>query len=58
VDTILQERRGAGFTQRDPSLEEVALMATALDLAMRSRSASGSPASAWAAAARREGLRG
>jgi hypothetical protein len=54
----LQERRGEGFAARDPSLAEVALMATALDLAMRSRHVAGSPVSAWAAAARREGLRG
>jgi acetyl-CoA carboxylase biotin carboxylase subunit len=58
VDTVLQERRGEGFAERDPSLAEVALMATALDLAMRSRHAASSQVSAWAAAARREGLRG
>jgi len=58
VDTVLQERAGEGFAERDPSLAEVALMATALDLAMRTRHATGSPVSAWAAAARREGLRG
>jgi acetyl-CoA carboxylase biotin carboxylase subunit len=58
VDTVLQERHGAGFTERDPSVAEVALMATALDLAMRSRHTAGSQVSAWAAAARREGLRG
>ncbi len=58
VDTILQERSGEGFVERDPSLAEVALMATALGLAMRSHDAAGSPVSAWAAAARREGLRG
>jgi acetyl-CoA carboxylase biotin carboxylase subunit len=59
VDTVLQERNGEGFADRDPSLAEVAVMAVALDLVMRSRQAAEHrPVSAWAAAARREGLRG
>jgi acetyl-CoA carboxylase biotin carboxylase subunit len=57
VDTLLQERNGEGFSDRDPSLEEVALMATALELAMRSRHVADRSVSAWAAAARREALR-
>jgi acetyl-CoA carboxylase, biotin carboxylase subunit len=57
VDRVLQERNGEGFAERDPSLAEVAAMAAALDLAMRSRQAADRPVSAWASAARREGLR-
>jgi acetyl-CoA carboxylase biotin carboxylase subunit len=58
VDTVLQERGSKGFVDRDPSLVEVAMMAVALDLAMRRQPAADRPASAWTAAARREGLRG
>ena len=58
VDTVLQERSGKGFVDGDPSLAEVAMMAAALDLAMRSRRPADLPVSAWSSHARREGLRG
>jgi acetyl-CoA carboxylase biotin carboxylase subunit len=58
LDTLLQQRRGKSFSEPEPSLQEVALIAAALH-------ATGSPASPpraivdswWTLQARREGLR-
>ena len=67
LDELLQQRQGTPFSEPDPSLEEVALVAAAIDTATR-RSPAVAPASegggsegreggGWAAFARREGLR-
>jgi acetyl-CoA carboxylase biotin carboxylase subunit len=57
LDELLQERQEGACVARDSSLEEVALIAAALDLAMRAHAADGDAPSAWASLARREGLR-
>jgi len=56
LDEVLHDRREEAFAARDSSLEEVALIAAALDLAMRAHADRDAP-SAWAGLARREGLR-
>jgi acetyl/propionyl-CoA carboxylase alpha subunit len=57
LDEVLQDRPEGAFADRDSSLEEVALIAAALDLAMRAHAAGRDVPSAWASLARREGLR-
>jgi acetyl-CoA carboxylase biotin carboxylase subunit len=58
LDELLQQRNGEPFVASDPSFAEVGLMAAALGVAMRAHSVPAGPASAWASAGRREGLRG
>jgi len=57
LEEVLQGRGERAFASGDSSLEEVALVAAALDLAMRAHAADGDAPSAWASLARREGLR-
>jgi acetyl/propionyl-CoA carboxylase alpha subunit len=58
LDEILHNRGVEAFAAADPSLQEVAVIAAALDVAMRAHAADVNGWSAWAAAGRREGLRG
>jgi acetyl-CoA carboxylase biotin carboxylase subunit len=56
LDALLQQRLGEPFSEPDSSLEEVACIAACLAELSRPEAAAGD--SAWAAAARIEGLRG
>ncbi|HEY6507245.1 MAG TPA: acetyl-CoA carboxylase biotin carboxylase subunit [Vicinamibacterales bacterium] len=58
LEEVLQGRGKGPLASGDSSLEEVALIAAALDLAMRAHAADRDPPSAWASLGRCEGLRG
>jgi acetyl-CoA carboxylase biotin carboxylase subunit len=58
LDGILQTQSPDASPSPDPSVEEVAVMAAALDVAMRAHALDAAASSAWSGAARREGLRG
>jgi acetyl-CoA carboxylase biotin carboxylase subunit len=62
LDELLQQRRGTPFSSADLSVEEVAVVAAAIDAAHRAAATSARPASstgsAWRQQARAEGVRG
>jgi pyruvate carboxylase len=58
LDTLLQQRRGKSFSEAEPSLQEVALIAAALHAVRGTASPPGEiPDSAWTQQAKRENLR-
>jgi acetyl-CoA carboxylase, biotin carboxylase subunit len=58
LDTLLQQRRGKSFSEAEPSLQEVALIAAALHAVRGTASPPGEiPHSAWTLQAKRESLR-